>query len=121
MSKAASARLGPDAFLGTSLLGGLVDVATVIAPAADLMRRAPLSIGFGGDRGAAGAGVERGAEGGAGGAVGDAAIRDAGAGVVRVLGDRWSGGVVGRRAFSVGPLDLGELDSRKGELAKRAN
>ncbi len=37
VSKAASARLGSGAFLGTSLLGGLVDVATVIAPAADLI------------------------------------------------------------------------------------
>jgi uncharacterized membrane protein (DUF4010 family) len=43
VSKAASARLGAGAFLGTSLLGGLVDVATVIAPAADLMRAHRLS------------------------------------------------------------------------------
>ena len=37
VAKAAAAKLGPDAFLGTGLAGGLVDVATVIAPAADLM------------------------------------------------------------------------------------
>jgi uncharacterized membrane protein (DUF4010 family) len=37
LSKAATARAGPDAFVGTSLLGGLVDVATVIAPASDLL------------------------------------------------------------------------------------
>jgi len=37
ITKVATARLGPGAFLGTSLLGGLVDVATVIAPAVDLM------------------------------------------------------------------------------------
>lgn len=38
LSKVASARAGPQAFLGTSLLGGLVDVATVIAPASDLLK-----------------------------------------------------------------------------------
>lgn len=38
ISKAATARAGPDAFEATSLLGGLVDVATVIAPASDLLR-----------------------------------------------------------------------------------
>ena len=38
VSKWATAKLGTDAFLGTSLIGGLVDVATVIAPAADLLR-----------------------------------------------------------------------------------
>jgi len=38
ISKAATARAGPQAFVATSLLGGLVDVATVIAPAADLLR-----------------------------------------------------------------------------------
>jgi len=37
LTKAATARLGTEAFYGTSLLGGLVDVATVIAPAADLL------------------------------------------------------------------------------------
>ena len=37
VSKAAAARAGTGAFYGTSLLGGLVDVATVIAPAADLL------------------------------------------------------------------------------------
>jgi uncharacterized membrane protein (DUF4010 family) len=37
ISKAATARAGPQAFMGTSLLGGLVDVATVIAPASDLL------------------------------------------------------------------------------------
>jgi uncharacterized membrane protein (DUF4010 family) len=45
VSKAASARLGTGAFLGTSLLGGLVDVATVIAPAADLVRTHNLELG----------------------------------------------------------------------------
>ena len=44
VSKAASARLGTGAFLGTSLLGGLVDVATVIAPAADLVRAHQLAL-----------------------------------------------------------------------------
>ena len=44
VSKAASVRLGTGAFLGTSLLGGLVDVATVIAPAADLIRAHQLSL-----------------------------------------------------------------------------
>jgi uncharacterized membrane protein (DUF4010 family) len=37
VTKAASAKLGSGAFVATSLLGGLVDVATVIAPAADLV------------------------------------------------------------------------------------
>jgi len=47
VSKAATARLGAQAFYGTSLLGGLVDVATVIAPAADLLgaQRIPLETG----------------------------------------------------------------------------
>jgi uncharacterized membrane protein (DUF4010 family) len=45
LSKAASDRLGTGAFLGTSLLGGLVDVATVIAPAADMLRAHTLSLG----------------------------------------------------------------------------
>jgi uncharacterized membrane protein (DUF4010 family) len=38
IAKAATDRLGTGAFYGTSLLGGLVDVATVIAPAADLVK-----------------------------------------------------------------------------------
>jgi uncharacterized membrane protein (DUF4010 family) len=37
ISKASTARAGAGAFEATSLLGGLVDVATVIAPAADLL------------------------------------------------------------------------------------
>jgi uncharacterized membrane protein (DUF4010 family) len=37
LAKAATAQLGSGAFYGTSLLGGLVDVATVIAPASDLL------------------------------------------------------------------------------------
>jgi len=37
VSKAAAARAGEQAFIGTSLLGGLVDVATVVAPASDLL------------------------------------------------------------------------------------
>jgi uncharacterized membrane protein (DUF4010 family) len=37
ITKAATASAGPGALYGTSLLGGLVDVATIIAPAADLM------------------------------------------------------------------------------------
>jgi uncharacterized membrane protein (DUF4010 family) len=44
VSKAASDRLGTGAFLATSLLGGLVDVSTVIAPAADLIRAHQLSL-----------------------------------------------------------------------------
>ena len=44
ISKAAAARLGMQAFLGTSLLGGLVDVATVIAPAADLLKQSRISM-----------------------------------------------------------------------------
>ncbi len=38
LSKWASATLGTDAFYWTSLLGGLVDVSTVIAPAAELLK-----------------------------------------------------------------------------------
>jgi uncharacterized membrane protein (DUF4010 family) len=38
LSKAAADRLGTGAFYWTSLLGGLVDVSTVIAPAADLLK-----------------------------------------------------------------------------------
>jgi uncharacterized membrane protein (DUF4010 family) len=37
LSKWAASRPGSEAFLGTSFLGGLVDVATVIAPASDLL------------------------------------------------------------------------------------
>jgi uncharacterized membrane protein (DUF4010 family) len=44
ISKAASARAGPGAFEATSLLGGLVDVATVIAPAADLLRTGGITV-----------------------------------------------------------------------------
>jgi uncharacterized membrane protein (DUF4010 family) len=44
LSKAASARAGPQAFVGTSLLGGLVDVATVIAPASDLLNAQHISV-----------------------------------------------------------------------------
>ena len=38
LSKWAAATLGPGAFYWTSLLGGLVDVSTVIAPAAELLK-----------------------------------------------------------------------------------
>lgn len=44
LTKAAAARAGTQAFIGTSLLGGLVDVATVIAPASDLVQAQTLSI-----------------------------------------------------------------------------
>jgi uncharacterized membrane protein (DUF4010 family) len=44
ITKAAAARAGTQAFIGTSLLGGLVDVATVIAPASDLVHAQTLSI-----------------------------------------------------------------------------
>lgn len=44
ITKAAAARAGAEAFLGTSLLGGLVDVATVIAPASDLVHSQALSL-----------------------------------------------------------------------------
>ena len=44
ISKAASAQLGTAWFQATSLLGGLVDVSTVIAPAADLIRAHQLSL-----------------------------------------------------------------------------
>lgn len=44
LSKAAAARAGAQAFLATSLFGGLVDVATVIAPASDLVHSQSLSI-----------------------------------------------------------------------------
>jgi uncharacterized membrane protein (DUF4010 family) len=38
VSKCAAATLGTGAFYWTSLLGGLVDVSTVIAPAAELLK-----------------------------------------------------------------------------------
>ena len=44
ISKAAAARAGPQAFIGTSLLGGLVDVATVIAPASDLLMAGKIAV-----------------------------------------------------------------------------
>jgi len=47
LSKASMARLGAGAFYGTSLIGGLVDVATVIAPAADLMASQKISAATG--------------------------------------------------------------------------
>lgn len=37
ISKVSTVKLGANAFYGTSLIGGLVDVATVIAPASDMM------------------------------------------------------------------------------------
>ena len=44
VSKAAAARAGDQAFFGTSLLGGLVDVATVIAPASDLLAAGKIAV-----------------------------------------------------------------------------
>jgi uncharacterized membrane protein (DUF4010 family) len=44
LSKAAAATFGPGAFYWTSLLGGLVDVSTVIAPAAEMLRNQTISI-----------------------------------------------------------------------------
>jgi uncharacterized membrane protein (DUF4010 family) len=44
VSKAAAARAGEQAFLGTSLLGGLVDVATVVAPASDLLAAGKIEV-----------------------------------------------------------------------------
>jgi uncharacterized membrane protein (DUF4010 family) len=44
LSKAAAARAGEQAFFGTSLLGGLVDVATVIAPASDLLATGKIGV-----------------------------------------------------------------------------
>ncbi len=44
LSKAAAARAGDQAFFGTSLLGGLVDVATVIAPASDLLTAGKIAV-----------------------------------------------------------------------------
>ena len=46
ISKAATAKLGTGAFYGTSLLGGLVDVATVIAPAADMVQASRLTMSW---------------------------------------------------------------------------
>jgi uncharacterized membrane protein (DUF4010 family) len=45
LSKWASATLGPDAFYWTSLLGGLVDVSTVIAPAGELLKSNSMTLG----------------------------------------------------------------------------
>lgn len=45
LAKAATALLGPGAFYATSLLGGLVDVATVIAPASDLLFGNKITVG----------------------------------------------------------------------------
>lgn len=44
LSKAGTVTLGTGAFMGTSVIGGLVDVATVIAPAADLLRSSRLTM-----------------------------------------------------------------------------
>jgi uncharacterized membrane protein (DUF4010 family) len=44
LSKAAAVRAGDQAFFGTSLLGGLVDVATVIAPASDLLKAGKIAV-----------------------------------------------------------------------------
>lgn len=44
VSKWAASRPGSEAFLGTSFLGGLVDVATVIAPASDLLRSQSINV-----------------------------------------------------------------------------
>ena len=44
LAKAATAQLGAGAFYGTSLLGGLVDVATVIAPASDLLESNKIAV-----------------------------------------------------------------------------
>ena len=44
LSKAAAATLGTGAFYWTSLLGGLVDVSTVIAPAAEFLRSGTMSL-----------------------------------------------------------------------------
>ena len=44
VTKAATARVGTGALYGTSLLGGLVDVATVVAPAADLLGASRVSV-----------------------------------------------------------------------------
>ena len=47
VSKAAIDRLGTGAFYMTSLIGGLVDVATVIAPASEMLRAKTISMGVG--------------------------------------------------------------------------
>ena len=44
VSKAAAAQAGQQAFVGTSVLGGLVDVATVVAPASDLVHSNGISV-----------------------------------------------------------------------------
>lgn len=44
VSKAATVKLGTGAFYGIGLLGGLVDVATVIAPASDLLKAQQLTM-----------------------------------------------------------------------------
>jgi uncharacterized membrane protein (DUF4010 family) len=44
LSKAAAATLGPGAFYWTSLLGGLVDVSTVIAPASELLKNQSITM-----------------------------------------------------------------------------
>ncbi len=44
LSKAAAATLGAGAFYWTSLLGGLVDVSTVIAPAAELLKKQSMTL-----------------------------------------------------------------------------
>jgi uncharacterized membrane protein (DUF4010 family) len=44
ISKAAAARLGDGAFYWTSLLGGLVDVSTVIAPAGELLKSQSMTL-----------------------------------------------------------------------------
>ncbi len=44
VSKAAAALAGEQAFFGTSVLGGLVDVATVIAPASDLLAAGKIAV-----------------------------------------------------------------------------
>jgi uncharacterized membrane protein (DUF4010 family) len=45
ISKAAAATLGTGAFYWTSLLGGLVDVSTVIAPAAEFLKNRSMAVG----------------------------------------------------------------------------
>lgn len=44
VSKAAAAQAGQQAFIATSFLGGLVDVATVVAPASDLLHAQSISV-----------------------------------------------------------------------------
>jgi len=46
VTKVSIASLGTSAFYGTSLVGGLVDVATVIAPAADMLGAKTMSLGM---------------------------------------------------------------------------